>query len=212
MTQALNLGLLGNNVNTSGQVSLTAGVSGTLPVANGGIGTTTLTANNVLLGNGGSAPQVVAPGSSGNVLTSNGSTWTSAALPVAVPSGVDAIGTVVVVANLTTSNLVGGNTVAGSSLSYVSAVTNTSGNRIYTNGNASTNPYTFIQAPATYYPMGSSYRWSLGNTGFNNPGGFTTLSGTWRLLHVAYTRTSYYESAYDFTVAECALTLAVRIA
>lgn len=86
MTQALNLALLGNNVNTSGQVSLTAGVSGTLPVANGGIGTTTLTANNVLLGNGGSAPQVVAPGVSGNVLTSNGSTWTSAAPPAVAPT------------------------------------------------------------------------------------------------------------------------------
>ncbi len=38
-----------------------------------------LTANNVLLGNGTGAPQVVAPGTAGNVLTSNGTTWTSAA-------------------------------------------------------------------------------------------------------------------------------------
>jgi hypothetical protein len=38
-----------------------------------------LTANNVLLGNGTGAPQVVAPGTNGNVLTSNGTTWTSAA-------------------------------------------------------------------------------------------------------------------------------------
>jgi hypothetical protein len=38
-----------------------------------------LTANNVLLGNGTGAPQVVAPGTVGNVLTSNGTTWTSAA-------------------------------------------------------------------------------------------------------------------------------------
>lgn len=79
MTAALNLGLLGNNVNTSGQVSLTAGVSGTLPVANGGTGAATLAANNVLLGNGTSALQAVAPSTSGNVLTSNGTTWTSAA-------------------------------------------------------------------------------------------------------------------------------------
>jgi hypothetical protein len=55
--------------------------SGTLAVARGGTGATTLTANNVLLGNGASAVQVVAPGTSGNVLTSNGTTWTSAALP-----------------------------------------------------------------------------------------------------------------------------------
>jgi hypothetical protein len=48
-------------------------------VASGGTGATTLTANNVLLGNGTSAVQVVAPGASGNILTSNGTTWTSAA-------------------------------------------------------------------------------------------------------------------------------------
>jgi len=53
--------------------------SGTLPVANGGTGAATLTANNVLLGNGTSALQAVAPGATGNVLTSNGTTWTSAA-------------------------------------------------------------------------------------------------------------------------------------
>jgi hypothetical protein len=38
-----------------------------------------LTANNVLLGNGTGAPQVVAPGTTGNVLTSNGTTWVSGA-------------------------------------------------------------------------------------------------------------------------------------
>ena len=56
---------------------LSTGVTGTLPVANGGTGATSLTANNVLLGNGTSALQVVAPGTSGNVLTSNGTTWAS---------------------------------------------------------------------------------------------------------------------------------------
>jgi hypothetical protein len=58
---------------------LTTNVTGTLPVANGGTGATTLTANNVLLGNGTSAPQAVAPGTSGNVLTSDGTTWASTA-------------------------------------------------------------------------------------------------------------------------------------
>lgn len=62
-------------------VSLAANVSGTVAVANGGTGSTSLTANNVLLGNGTSAVQAVAPGTNGNVLTSNGTTWTSAALP-----------------------------------------------------------------------------------------------------------------------------------
>ena len=58
---------------------LTTGVTGTLPVANGGTGAATLTANNVLLGNGTSALQVVAPGTVGNVLVSNGTTWGSSA-------------------------------------------------------------------------------------------------------------------------------------
>jgi len=79
MTQAFNLSQFANNVNTSGQASLTAAVSGTLPVANGGTGTTSLTANNVILGNGTGAVQAVAPSTSGNVLTSNGTTWISAA-------------------------------------------------------------------------------------------------------------------------------------
>lgn len=63
----------------SNPVVLTTDVSGTLPVGNGGTGATTLTANNVILGNGTSAPLFVAPGTSGNVLTSNGTTWTSTA-------------------------------------------------------------------------------------------------------------------------------------
>lgn len=62
-----------------GKIGLTTHVSGTLPVANGGTGATSLTLNNVLLGNGTSAVQAVAPGTNGNVLTSNGTTWTSAA-------------------------------------------------------------------------------------------------------------------------------------
>jgi hypothetical protein len=54
-------------------------ISGTVSVANGGTGSASLTANNVLLGNGTNALQVVAPGASGNVLTSNGTTWSSTA-------------------------------------------------------------------------------------------------------------------------------------
>jgi hypothetical protein len=50
-----------------------------LSVADGGTGASTLSANAVLLGNGTSALQTVAPSTSGNVLTSNGTTWTSVA-------------------------------------------------------------------------------------------------------------------------------------
>lgn len=60
-------------------VNAATNVTGTLPVGNGGTGAATLTANNVILGNGTSAPLFVAPSTTGNVLTSNGTTWTSAA-------------------------------------------------------------------------------------------------------------------------------------
>lgn len=56
--------------------TLNVGAGGTLgPLAVA----TSPTANNVILGNGSSAPQYVAPGTSGNVLTSNGTTWESQA-------------------------------------------------------------------------------------------------------------------------------------
>lgn len=48
-----------------------------LAVADGGTGRSALTANNVILGNGTSGVNFVAPGSNGNVLTSNGTTWQS---------------------------------------------------------------------------------------------------------------------------------------
>ena len=65
----------GGPVTTSGTITL----AGTLAVANGGTGATSLTANYVILGNGTSAVQTVAPGTTGNILTSNGTTWQSTA-------------------------------------------------------------------------------------------------------------------------------------
>ena len=62
-----------------GGVDLTAEVTGTLPVNKGGTGAATHTANNVLIGAGTSAVTSVAPGTNGNVLTSNGTVWASAA-------------------------------------------------------------------------------------------------------------------------------------
>lgn len=60
------------------------GLATDLAVADGGTGASTFTANSVVLGNGTSAlnGNMVAPGTSGNVLTSNGTTWTSIALGV----------------------------------------------------------------------------------------------------------------------------------
>jgi hypothetical protein len=57
----------------------TLNLTNALDVASGGTGRATLTANNVMLGNGTTAVNFVAPGTSGNVLTSNGSVWVSQA-------------------------------------------------------------------------------------------------------------------------------------
>ena len=63
------------------------GLTTPLTVAQGGTGAATLTSNNVLLGNGTSAPQFVAPSTSGNVLTSNGTTWISSTGAYPLTSG-----------------------------------------------------------------------------------------------------------------------------
>jgi hypothetical protein len=59
-----------------------------LTVADGGTGASSITANSVILGNGTSAlsGNLVAPGTSGNVLSSNGTTWQSAAPNKLTPS------------------------------------------------------------------------------------------------------------------------------
>ena len=97
-----NINLPGVNEAGTQNTSGTAGnVSGTVVVANGGTGLTTLTANSVIVGNGTSAVNFVAPGTAGNVLTSNGTTWTS------TPSGGGGLEYVVKTANYTTSDLEG---------------------------------------------------------------------------------------------------------
>jgi hypothetical protein len=72
---------------TGGPIVLNSGdVTGVLPVANGGTGAASLALNNVLLGNATSAVQTVAPGTAGNVLTSNGSAWASSPPVTGLPS------------------------------------------------------------------------------------------------------------------------------
>jgi hypothetical protein len=63
--------------------------SGIIAVGVGGTGIGALTNNSVILGNGSSAVKFVSPGTTGNVLTSDGTTWTSTAAP---PAGLPAVG------------------------------------------------------------------------------------------------------------------------
>lgn len=68
---------------TGGSIS---GLDTPLEVASGGTGASSFTLNSVVLGNNTNAlnGNMVAPGSSGNVLTSNGTTWVSQAVPTPV--------------------------------------------------------------------------------------------------------------------------------
>jgi hypothetical protein len=56
-----------------------------LAVADGGTGSSSLTLNSVLIGNGTGALLAVAPSTSGNLLTSNGTTWASTAPATPAP-------------------------------------------------------------------------------------------------------------------------------
>jgi len=83
MTQAFNLSQLANKVNTSGQLDVATGVTGTLPIANGGTNNTSLavTAGGVLYTDGSKIVNV-GVGTSGQALLSNGASapsWGSSA-------------------------------------------------------------------------------------------------------------------------------------
>jgi hypothetical protein len=71
-----------NGTDFDGTAAITVTAAGStlsddVTVANGGTGLSTLTANNVLIGEGTGNVSFVAPGTSGNVLTSDGTDWAS---------------------------------------------------------------------------------------------------------------------------------------
>lgn len=81
----------GSGVTSWGQVSLTAAVTGTLPVGNGGTGQTTLTQHGVLLGNATGAIAATTAGTANQVLVSSGAsadpTWSTSTFPTTAAAG-----------------------------------------------------------------------------------------------------------------------------
>lgn len=151
------------NTATSGTVTL----AGTLNVANGGTGATTLSANAVLLGNGTSALQAVAPSTSGNVLTSNGTSWVSSSIPA--PTIADGSVTAPKFNSFTASStfcLVTTNTLAATSLTTSPAIKYES--RFFRNGTfrVKADIYTYNDYPATVTFYARIYRngSAVGNT------------------------------------------------
>ena len=60
------------NAMLAGSIDLTAKVTGILPVANGGTGASSLTANRLVMAHGTGAITVLAAGTAGQVMVSNG--------------------------------------------------------------------------------------------------------------------------------------------
>jgi hypothetical protein len=199
------------------------GLTTALTVAQGGTGAATLTANNVLLGNGTSSLQAVAPGSSGNLLTSNGTTWTSAAPPAGgvtslngqtgavVTTTLDNIGSMTIAGVYSSSNYLPGATIAGSSLYYPNTIT-----AVDTNSGVVSSASSYPSLGSTAWInssglVGRYRRYSTGNTGAQAPAGSSTLTGTYRIMSVV----SGYYTEYDggnvttTTSGHCALVVRV---
>ena len=148
-----------------------------LGVAGGGTGLTTLTANNVILGNGTSSPTFVAPGTTGNVLTSNGTTWTST-----IPSAEFASGTRMTF-NQTTAptgwtkdtstdnagfRLVSGNVGSGGSLDFTAAFSSSTAVTVTSvSGSAGATTLSTPQIPSHTHSISGYYVSGPANSGFN---------------------------------------------
>lgn len=198
MSNAFNLSQLANNVSSAGVLAVSGGgtgtnsttycnlasnVTGQLPVANGGTGTNTITSNSVILGNGVSAlnGNLVAPGTSGNVLTSNGTTWQSTAPTSSAPTtaqvlnayagaSVGAVGTYGWFWSTSTGIPSQGSTIAGSNLRYAGFTQNVGGTTSYmnTNGIANLLVGNGSTPSGTWMLMGSTASWS--NSSWYNMG------------------------------------------
>jgi hypothetical protein len=177
-----------NATNPSGYLStvnLATNVTGTLPVGNGGTGAATLTANNVLLGNGTSALQAVAPGAAGNVLSSNGTTWVSST----PASGVS------LSANNTwtgTQTFAGTTSVLGSVFTDVAEVATVSATAA-----TGTINYDVSTQSVLYYTSNASANWTL-NLRFSSGTSLNTAMSTGQAVTVVHLvtqgATAYYNS------------------
>jgi hypothetical protein len=151
-----------------------------IPVAAGGTGLATLTANNVLIGNGTGNVTFVAPSTTGNVLTSNGTTWTSAA------AAAFDVGTVMLFAQTSAPTGWTKNSSTGdnSALRVTTGAASTGGSVAFTTAFASQTPTGSVSVTAVSGSAGSTtlstpeiptHRHSTSNTTVgNNPADYPT--------------------------------------
>lgn len=158
----------------------------TVTVAQGGTGSTALTANNVLLGNGTSALQVVAPGTNGNVLTSNGTTWVSSTPAAGVSLSAD-------------NNWTGTQTFSGASTKFGTVLVNAAETAtISATAATGTINYDITTQSVLYYTSNASANWTV-NFRASSGTSLNTAMSTGQAITVAFLvtqgSTAYYNSA-----------------
>jgi microcystin-dependent protein len=166
---------LSGDVTGSGSTAITTTLA-TVTVAKGGTGLTTLTANNVILGNGTSTPSFVAPGASGNLLTSNGTTWQSTAPAVSSSLPTGALMPYAGASAPTGYLLCDGSSVSSSTyLALHAVISNTYGGSAYT-GAAGLN-FTLPDLRGRL-PMGAGSGFGLNSSGTGAPSGTAQTART----------------------------------
>lgn len=124
-----------------------------------------------------------------DILFNDGSTQSTAAS--VIPSSFNAIGSTLWATNWSTSNVVSGNTVAGSSLLYVT------GGSFFGGGSQAVSLSSNIIYSMASNRISGQYN---GNSGAIQPGNTSTLPGTWRILGVANARYSQWDGGtYNVT-------------
>jgi hypothetical protein len=171
---------VGGNLSVTGATTFTGAVvmSTALPVTSGGIGSASITANSVILGNGSSAlsGNLVAPGTSGNLLTSNGTTWQSTSAPAAAFSS----GTRLIFAQTSAPSGWTKDTTNydNHALRVVTGTASTGGSINFTTAFASglssgATTLTTAQLPSHTHP--SAYKTTVSGGGFSGPFGYTII-------------------------------------
>lgn len=147
-----------------------------LAVADGGTGSSSLSANAVLLGNGTSALQTVAPGTDGNFLRSDGTTWVSASA---------ALGTGTVTSVATGNGLQGGTITTSGTLSVACPTFNTVGSYAFCKQYIEGNP-SVSYAGSNYAAGSGNLQLSLASYLLPSTIGSVSengsISGTWKLM------------------------------
>lgn len=178
----------GKTLTIGGTLTLNGTINGSsaVGVANGGTGSTSLTANNVILGNGTSAVQVVAPGSNGNVLTSNGTTWVSSTPAAGFSAAAD-------------NTFTGIQTFTGSTSKIAMIPTNIAEPAtVSATAATGTINYDVTTQSVLYYTSNASANWTVNFRGSSGTS-LNTLMTTGQMITVAFLvtqgATAYYNSA-----------------